>query len=345
MKKKTVVLSILFWSVLSHANLIPNSGFEEGLPRIAWKALVKISVKNAHSGRQSLQMTGTDEKKMIHAKWSRSVPVKPNTVYTFSVWIRTENADARVGLFLHDENDQYIGHNNIWPPSVSGTCDWTKTTIVFNRQQDFELSAKGLRDGMMFRAELFAENELKTRASESIRILPQPPGKTTRENRFLRVLERDGKPFLPVLFHPVPIRATPEWIYSRLKQDHYNSIGLILPPEMGRDTKFSDIGLILKQAAKYKFPAVVRLNTRCTASGKQNEFRNFADFLNVRKKILELCTPHENVLAFYLMDDPGPEHWEGNLKFKESDLGKMTKAAREIAPYHPLTINYNSYVT
>ena len=207
---------------------------------------------------------------------------------------------------------------------------------------NFSIPATLLADQHSLYAELHAGGKLQARAVETIRILPEPAGNTTRVNRFIRCLERNGKAVLPIIFHPVATRKTPAWIYSRLKQDHYNAVELILPPEMGRKTDFADIAHHLDDARDNGFPVIVRLNTRYLPADEKS-YSSFQHFLELRRKFAAAALKYDNVLAFYLMDEPGEATWETKMNHKESDLNVYYKEIQKLNPYMPLTVNYCSY--
>jgi mono/diheme cytochrome c family protein len=117
-------------------NLLPNPGFEvvgaDGLPE-GWKrrdygdresnrsAEWKIVSTEAHSGKNALRcITRGDADTSLYAE----VPLKPNTEYRLSGWVRSHALRGKVSL-----ND-HLGRAET--DRVSGESPWTEVDVTFN---------------------------------------------------------------------------------------------------------------------------------------------------------------------------------------------------------------------
>ncbi len=115
-------------------NLIPNGSFEEvenGLPK-GWQArnyqgapATHDVVSDAHGGQHALRITsagGSDASCFVEA------PVEPNTQYTLSAWIKTEQLvqSSGLGALLNVHGTEFK------TKALQGTHDWTKVETTFN---------------------------------------------------------------------------------------------------------------------------------------------------------------------------------------------------------------------
>ena len=119
-------------------NLTPNPSFEKmkGDNPESWQTkiyqtgIVRFSTENeAHSGKRCIAIsteTGVD------AGWIAVVPVKPNTTYNLSGWIKTQNVKGAMGasLGIEGRKETYV--------SLTGTNKWkhvTSTVLTGNETQ------------------------------------------------------------------------------------------------------------------------------------------------------------------------------------------------------------------
>jgi hypothetical protein len=116
----------------SSNNIISNPSVEimDGGKPQSWRKVIfhgtaDMQVSDvARSGKNSLKISSREGG---DAAWAMNVKVKPNTEYTFSSWVRTENIDGEgkgVLLFI-------IGTREI-SSSLKGTNDWTQLSFTFN---------------------------------------------------------------------------------------------------------------------------------------------------------------------------------------------------------------------
>jgi putative membrane-bound dehydrogenase-like protein len=116
-------------------NLLPNPGFEEPLAA-TWNhrdygkkpgnAGAEWSIvtdpKMVHSGKQAMRVITRDD---ADTSFFAEVPLKPNTEYRLSAWIKTHGFRGKASL-----ND-HIGRAET-SPKLSRTQDWTEVEVVFN---------------------------------------------------------------------------------------------------------------------------------------------------------------------------------------------------------------------
>lgn len=119
-------------------NLLPNPGFEEPIGQI-WKHRdygkrpgnagaqwgIVSDPKMIHSGKQAMRcITRADADTSFFA----DVPLKPNTDYRLSAWIKTHAFKGKASL-----ND-HLGRAET-TPKISRTQDWTEVEVVFNSKE------------------------------------------------------------------------------------------------------------------------------------------------------------------------------------------------------------------
>jgi len=186
-------------------------------------------------------------------------------------------------------------------------------------------------------AEARAEGQVWAYAQDTVRVFAPVAHSATRVNRFMRTVEMGGAPVLPLLFHPIASRMTPDWIYPVLKKDGYTGIEIIMPPEV-KDRSQAQVSRILDDCTANGMIALTRLNLRDLRTGKA--FREWDALEAQVRETVSTVSRYANVLGYYLIDEPSQTHWEGEAGFKESDLARMAAAARSIDPRRPTGINY-----
>jgi len=116
-------------------NMLPNPSFEEPIAQ-TWKhrdygnrpgnkgAEWKIvsDPKMVHGGKQAMRVITRDD---ADTSFFAEVPLKPNTEYRLSAWIKTHGFRGKASL-----ND-HIGRAET-SPKISRTQDWTEVEVVFN---------------------------------------------------------------------------------------------------------------------------------------------------------------------------------------------------------------------
>lgn len=196
------------------------------------------------------------------------------------------------------------------------------------------LGAEGMRRLM---AEARVGGQVWAYAADTVRVFAPAPHSATRVNRFLRALEVGGAPVLPLLFHPVASRMTPDWIYPVLKKDGYTGIEVIMPPEV-KDRSQAQVSRILEDCTSNGMTALTRLNLRDPRTGRA--FQAWEPLEAQIRETVSTVSRYANVLGYYLIDEPSQTHWEDELGFKESDLARMAMIVRSIDPRRPTAINY-----
>lgn len=116
-------------------NLLPNAGFEEPIAQ-TWKHRdygrnpgnkgaqwgIVTDAKMVHSGKQAMRCITRDD---ADTSYFADVPLKPNTDYRLSAWIKTHGFRGKASL-----ND-HIGRAET-SPKINRTQDWTEVEVVFN---------------------------------------------------------------------------------------------------------------------------------------------------------------------------------------------------------------------
>ncbi|MDX9868923.1 MAG: hypothetical protein RBT78_13470 [Kiritimatiellia bacterium] len=201
----------------------------------------------------------------------------------------------------------------------------------------FTLPVRGTEGTQRLAAEARAGGQTWAYAAETIRVFGPAPHSATRVNRFTRTLEWGGAPVLPMLFHPIASRMTPDWIYPVLKKDSYTGIEVIMPPEM-RDRSQAQVSRILEDCTAHGMTALTRFNLRDPKTGKA--FREWAPLEAQVRETVSTVSRYANVLGYYLIDEPSQAHWEKDVGFRESDLTRLAEITRSVDPRRPTGINY-----
>ncbi len=185
-------------------------------------------------------------------------------------------------------------------------------------------------------AEAKSDGQVASYAEDDLRLLPAVKGSTTRVNRFTRVLEKDGEPLLPILFHPIAHRPLKAWTLPMLKRDGYNGLCPILP--MGRVARSMEAtDKLLQDAAANQLAVLVWMNGYNKAGAP---YTNMVELLDDQREMGSAFAEYPGIIGCYLTDEPSPGTWEGVYKFKESDLLRMAEVSRSVDPHRPTTVNY-----
>ena len=131
------------------ANLLPNPSFEEkagdgvqGWKSRAWRGKENVRWSVESPGRTGKRCVSIGSEKGADAAWTTTVPVKPNTFYRLSGWIKTQEVRDAVGALLNIQNMQ-----DAKTAAVSGTRDWTRVSTVFRSVAATELEINCLFGG------------------------------------------------------------------------------------------------------------------------------------------------------------------------------------------------------
>lgn len=143
----------------SRVNLVRNADFEEGavLPE-EWRSELEIGYDEAGRpvftldlgaeferfspgkfGEYCLRMQVAPEAPGGWRGWRQSIPVKPNTTYFYSGWVRTEDIAGAVTMHLHfhDESGELTGARHLSTGvSLSGTHEWTLLSTMLRTSPD-----------------------------------------------------------------------------------------------------------------------------------------------------------------------------------------------------------------
>jgi len=130
---------------LPNDNLIVNAGFEQPLlySGFDWRyqpadhIAAGIDDHVAHSGTHSLALS-YDGNSAYDAGWKEFVPVRSNTEYNFSAWVKSEDVTSssgpRIGIM-----DAYSGANLLLTDDVLDTHPWQEIKGTFRVPADTEL--------------------------------------------------------------------------------------------------------------------------------------------------------------------------------------------------------------
>ncbi|HEY4904619.1 MAG TPA: carbohydrate binding domain-containing protein [Candidatus Sulfotelmatobacter sp.] len=132
---------------LPNDNLMVNGSFEQPLLNSGfdWRreAINHISAgidaSVAHSGTHSLSLS-YDGNSAYDAGWKQFVPVKPNSEYEFSVWIKSENVTSSSGPRVAIA-DAYSGTNLALTDDVLDTHPWQEMKTTLHVPANTELIA------------------------------------------------------------------------------------------------------------------------------------------------------------------------------------------------------------
>jgi len=136
-------------------NLLPNPGFEElaadKKTPVGWKVRhygkrpgnegaqwgIVIDPKMVHSGKHGFRVITRDD---ADTSFFADVPLKPNTEYRLSAWIKTHAFRGKASL-----ND-HIGRAET-SPKISRNQDWTEVEVIFNSKDRTKASINLLHVG------------------------------------------------------------------------------------------------------------------------------------------------------------------------------------------------------
>lgn len=139
-----IVLAVVMIVGIAQANLVPNSGFENGTGTVpdGWtieSGDTKITWSDdAHSGSKSMLLTGTAGKPEAVIFSTDVIPVTAGTEYTFSAWAKSfgtapvVNGGPNFRIRWNDAAGAGIGGgwNNYSWYAFSPTADWTEITAL-----------------------------------------------------------------------------------------------------------------------------------------------------------------------------------------------------------------------
>lgn len=159
-----------------------------------------------------------------------------------------------------------------------------------------------------------------------------------RVNRFLKVIEADGKPFFPMVYTwSSPKNEFPtEWHIAELKKRNFNTI-MFTPGTMGGSKGFTvdERRRLLKYFADAGFKLVLWANAAPMKRGVAavaESHRHFRDELG--EELLG------NVIGWYYLDEIA-SFWETQYNIKMADIAPGYRAAKAVDPYRLLFINWN----
>jgi alpha-N-arabinofuranosidase len=114
-------------------NLLPNASFEnasdagvQDWKHRAWGGETECEWSVESPGRTGTRCVTIRSEKGSDAAWTATVPVKPNTFYRLSGWIKTKAVRGATGALLNIQNLQQVR-----TPAVRGTKDWTQVSTIF----------------------------------------------------------------------------------------------------------------------------------------------------------------------------------------------------------------------
>ncbi|MCK4966261.1 carbohydrate binding domain-containing protein, partial [bacterium] len=122
-------------------NLLKNGGFEKGDPTnkpADWilpdKSELELDFNVYHSGNSSLRIDRTTTANNINKQY---VTLKPNTIYTLLVWLKTENLHSGNGLQVYPHEFEGADGAGV-DIQVDGTTDWLEYKQIFKTGADTE---------------------------------------------------------------------------------------------------------------------------------------------------------------------------------------------------------------
>jgi alpha-N-arabinofuranosidase len=120
-------------AAVGNTNLLPNPSFEEvaagrvpGWNFRSWQGQGNCRWDLAAPGHTGSQCASIRSEKGSDAAWTATVPVRTNTVYRLSGWIKTRDLRGAVGALLNIQNLQQVRTR-----AVTGTRDWTQVSTIF----------------------------------------------------------------------------------------------------------------------------------------------------------------------------------------------------------------------
>ena len=115
-------------------NVLPNASFQtakdgspEGWTTHTWHGQAKFAHDDA--GRDGSRCVTIESTVGADASWYVEVPVRPQTMYRLSGWVKTDNVrpDGGRGALLNLHNIQGVATD-----AVTGTADWTRVEVLFS---------------------------------------------------------------------------------------------------------------------------------------------------------------------------------------------------------------------
>jgi alpha-N-arabinofuranosidase len=129
--------------------LVPNASFEtargqrpEGWRPQTWGGAAQFQYADiGQTGKRSVMISS---EKGADAAWTISVPVKPQSSYLLSGWIKTETvtpSNGRGALFnIHDMQ-------GVQTRAITGTTDWTRLSVAFDTEDNDSIQINCLLGG------------------------------------------------------------------------------------------------------------------------------------------------------------------------------------------------------
>ena len=183
-------------------------------------------------------------------------------------------------------------------------------------------------------------NGLGLASTRDIVLKRTPPASGVRLNRFLRCFEVDGRPYFPIIFHPRASALLEDWQLERLAQQGFNCLVPITPPRIG-ERPVESMRAMLDRCVKHKFKTIFWIDGYTAYGQGRKESPPPMDQCRAGlAKVMKDFRDHPAGLAWYIMDEPGREYWEGKLKYKETDLKLLYETAAATDPDRPVFINY-----
>ena len=161
-----------------------------------------------------------------------------------------------------------------------------------------------------------------------------------RVNRFLKVIEVDGKPFFPMVYSWASTRNEPptEWHVAELKKRNFNTI-MFTGETLGGG--FGYTADERRRLVKFFADAGFKFILWPLADIKKGGVKAMAEVHRQYCKELgeELLG---NVIGWYYLDEIAPVYWETHFNVKESDIAPGYRADKAIDPDRLHFINWNS---
>ena len=161
-----------------------------------------------------------------------------------------------------------------------------------------------------------------------------------RVNRFLKVIEADGKPFFPMVYSWLSRKNEPpaEWHVAELKKRNFNTI-MFTPEVLGGSFGFSAGERLrrVKYFADAGFKFVFWTNADIRNGGVASVAESHRQYC---KELGEELLG--NVIGWYYLDEIAPVYWETHFNVKESDIALGYRADKAVDPDRLHFINWNS---
>jgi len=148
--------------LLEGEDVLENGSFEETtVGPEEWDTTVysgeaehTFTAEEANSGDQGVRISSTEG---ADASWNQTVEVEPDTEYTLSGWIKTENVEnledtgfvdiTPVGAALNVDEVGGASDADVRTDGITGTTDWAEVSVTFNSGSNSELTVNGLFGG------------------------------------------------------------------------------------------------------------------------------------------------------------------------------------------------------